>query len=66
MEKQAGTLAGQGFSPFLTVKLRKNDRIVYLTPAAWYLGEGGVTAMDIMMRDIEKPLGIEAPAVPKP
>lgn len=48
------------------MQAKKNDRIVYLTPAAWYLGEGGVTAMDIMMRDIEKPLGIEAPAVPKP
>lgn len=24
MEKQAGALAGQGFSPFLTVKLREN------------------------------------------
>lgn len=44
---------------------KKNGRIVYLTPAAWYLGEGGVTSMDIMLRDIEKPLGIDAPALEK-
>lgn len=45
------------------MRAKKNDRIVYLTPAAWYLGEGGVTSMDIMLRDVEKPLGISAPAL---
>lgn len=34
MEKQAGTLAGQGFSPFLTVKLRKNG-LVNTTVEGW-------------------------------
>lgn len=36
----------------------KNDHIAYLTPAAWYLAEGGVTAMNIMFDDVEKALGI--------
>lgn len=40
---------------------KKNDRIVYLTPSAWYLAEGGVKSMDIMMRDVERVLDIEAP-----
>ena len=34
----------------------KNGRIVYLTPDVWYLAEGGITATDIMLRDIEKGL----------
>lgn len=38
----------------------QKDRIVYLTPAAWYLAEGGITAMDLMFSDVEKALGIEA------
>ena len=41
-------------------KFRQKDRIVYLTPAAWYLAEGGITAMDLMFSDVEKALGIEA------
>lgn len=36
----------------------KNDHIAYLTPSAWYLAEGGVTAMNIMFSDVEKALGI--------
>lgn len=31
----------------------KNDNIVYLTPDVWYLAEGGITATDTMLRDIE-------------
>ena len=38
----------------------QKDRIVYLTPAAWYLAEGGITAMDLMFSDVEMALGIEA------
>lgn len=36
----------------------QNNRIVYLTPAAWYLAEGGVSAMNIMFSEVEKALGI--------
>ena len=32
----------------------KNDNIVYLTPSVWYLSEGGITSMDIMLKDIEE------------
>lgn len=31
----------------------QNDRIVYLTPTVWYLAEGGITAMDVMLNDLE-------------
>lgn len=31
----------------------QNDRIVYLTPDVWYLSEGGITATDTMLRDLE-------------
>jgi iron complex transport system substrate-binding protein len=31
----------------------KNGRIVYLTPDVWYLAEGGITATDMMLRDLE-------------
>ncbi len=37
---------------------KQNDHIAYLSPAAWYLAEGGVTAMDIMFTDVEKALGL--------
>lgn len=32
----------------------KNDQIVYLTPEVWYLAEGGITAFDVMLEDVEK------------
>ena len=32
----------------------KSDQIIYLTPDAWYLAEGGITATDIMIKDLEK------------
>ena len=31
----------------------QNDRIIYLTPTVWYLAEGGITAMDVMLSDLE-------------
>ena len=34
----------------------KNDRIAYLNPVVWYMVEGGITAMDIMLSDIEAAL----------
>lgn len=38
----------------------KNDRIVYLTPTVWYLAEGGITATDVMLSDLEAGiLGLE-------
>lgn len=33
-----------------------NGKIFYLTPAPWYLSEGGITATGIMLGDIEKAL----------
>ena len=35
-------------------KAAQNGHIVYLTPSAWYLAEGGYTAMNIMFSDVEK------------
>ena len=32
----------------------KNDQIIYLqNPAVWYMAEGGITALDLMLDDIE-------------
>lgn len=31
----------------------QNNQIVYLTPDVWYLSEGGITATDIMLQDLE-------------
>jgi iron complex transport system substrate-binding protein len=31
----------------------QNGTIVYLTPDVWYLAEGGITATDVMIRDLE-------------
>lgn len=31
----------------------QNGNIVYLTPTVWYLAEGGITATDVMLRDLE-------------
>jgi iron complex transport system substrate-binding protein len=31
----------------------QNGNIVYLTPTVWYLAEGGITALDIMLQDLE-------------
>lgn len=35
-------------------KAYKNNHIVYLTSTVWYLAEGGITAMDTMLKDIEQ------------
>lgn len=32
----------------------RNGRIIYLTPDVWYLSEGGITATDQMIKDLEK------------
>lgn len=37
----------------MKTKAYENGTIVYLTPDIWYLSEGGVTATDMMLRDIE-------------
>ena len=35
----------------------KNGNIIYLEhPAVWYTAEGGITALDIMLQDLEKAL----------
>ena len=31
----------------------QEGHIVYLTPTVWYLAEGGITAMDVMLSDLE-------------
>lgn len=31
----------------------QNDKIIYLTPDVWYLSEGGITATDTMLKDLE-------------
>ncbi len=31
----------------------QSGNIIYLTPTVWYLAEGGITAMDIMLQDLE-------------
>lgn len=31
----------------------ENGNIVYLTPDVWYLSEGGITATDVMLKDLE-------------
>ena len=31
----------------------KNGNIVYLTPTVWYLCEGGISATDVMLQDLE-------------
>lgn len=33
-----------------------NDQIIYLRPDVWYLSEGGLTALDLMLKDIENAL----------
>lgn len=34
-------------------KAYQNDQIVYLDPAVWYFAEGGISAMDYMLEDLE-------------
>ncbi|ASM38783.1 MAG: ABC transporter substrate-binding protein [Campylobacter sputorum] len=37
-------------------KAHKNGNIFYLNPSVWYLSEGGITAMDLMIKDLEEAL----------
>lgn len=35
----------------------QNENIVYLAhPAAWYTAEGGINALDVMLKDLESVL----------
>ena len=34
-------------------KASQNGKIYYLNPSVWYLSEGGLTAMDLMLKDLE-------------
>ena len=39
----------------------QNNQIIYLEhPAVWYTAEGGITALDVMLQDLEKGLGLTA------
>ena len=35
---------------------KNGHQIILAHPAAWYTGEGGITALDIMLQDLEEPL----------
>ena len=38
----------------------KNNHIVYLeNPNVWYTAEGGIQALDMMLKDLEKGLGVK-------
>lgn len=38
----------------------RDGHIVYLEhPGVWYMAEGGVTALDVMLSDLEGPLGVK-------
>lgn len=39
-------------------KAYKESKIYYLNPAVWYLSEGGLRAMDEMIKDLEKALNL--------
>lgn len=39
-------------------KAYENNRIIYLSPAPWYLAEGGISSTDSMIGEIEGALGI--------
>ena len=37
----------------------QNNQIIYLEhPAVWYTAEGGITALDMMLKDLESALNI--------
>lgn len=42
-----------------STKAHKNGNIIYLSAVVWYISEGGVNAMDIMLSDLEKALKIK-------
>ncbi len=50
-------MASSSYGTRLANSVSKNNRIVYLAhPAAWYTAEGGVTALDTMISDLESSL----------
>ena len=46
-------------------KAAQSGHINYLNSAVWYLSEGGLTATDLMLQDLEQALHIAAPAKAK-
>lgn len=54
--KAGAKLAAQVMDNELIKKINafKNNKIFYLTPSVWYLSEGGLNAVDTMLKDIEK------------
>lgn len=39
----------------------KNDKIIYLEPGdAWYMCDGGITALDLMLSNLEESLGMQS------
>ena len=40
-------------------KAYQQDHIFYLNSAVWYLSEGGLSAMDLMLQDIEQALKLQ-------
>lgn len=43
-----------------STRAAKEKKIVYLSAGAWYLGEGGVGSMNVMLDDVARGLGIKA------
>lgn len=39
-------------------KAYKDGHIFYLNPSVWYLSEGGINALDLMLQDLEKALNL--------
>lgn len=61
IQKEGAQLAQEIMENELVQKTKayQNGTIVYLTPSVWYLAEGGITAMDIMIQDLENGLKTE-------
>lgn len=46
-----------GRCPHMGTDAYQNENIVYLAhPAAWYTAEGGINALDVMLKDLESVL----------
>ncbi|MCH1942694.1 siderophore ABC transporter substrate-binding protein [Holdemania massiliensis] len=52
---EGAKLAEEVMNNELTAKTlaAQQGHIVYLTPTVWYLAEGGITALDVMLQDLE-------------
>ena len=48
----------EGSADWQSLSALKSKRVFELTHSAWYLGEGGVTSMDRILKDIEGALGL--------